>query len=78
MNYVENMGREERKKSIIYIDEAIMEMKANEFGTNSGITLSSLHQDTSCHARHIRACGIVKCGTQLSIRASKNGNQEES
>ena len=78
MNYVrEKYGKRREKKN--YINEAIMEMKPNEFGANSGITPSSLLQDPSCHTWRIRACGIVKFGTQLSInRASKNGNQEES
>lgn len=50
-----------------YIDKAIMEVKTDEFGSDSDVTESSLLNNALYNGVDVRACGIVECGTKLSI-----------
>ena len=44
-----------------YNDKAVVEMKANEAGGNSGIGLKSALNDSTYYAGDIRASIIIKC-----------------
>lgn len=52
---------------IDYINEAIVEMEANEAGADSDVRLHGLLQSIAHNGGHIRTCCSIKWGVQLSL-----------
>lgn len=65
------------EKQDTYIDKAVMEMKPNKAGTNSGIALQRIVDDTTDDARHVWTCFIIKCWGKLSMRYRYSSSQQK-